>query len=69
MKNYYELMLVLRRDGAQEDTFTNELEIANMAVNEEIDSESMLVGDGIGIIRWLLRNDESIKRKYIFKRK
>ena len=66
---YYELMLILRRDDTQEDTFENELEIANMAIERKIDTESMNVGNAISIIRWLLRNDESIKGKYTVKKK
>ena len=66
---YYELMLILRRDDAQEDTFENELEIANMAIERKIDTESMNVGNAISIIRWLRRNDESTKGKYTVKRK
>lgn len=40
-----------------------------MAIERKIDTESMNVGNDISTIRWLLRNDESIKGKYTFKRK
>lgn len=81
MKKYYELMLITRRRRSEEDIsagvkclytqdeFKNMGEMDELARNVEIDSESMTVSSAVGIIRWLLKNDESIKGKYIFKKK
>lgn len=49
--------------------FKSGKEIDELARNVEIDSESETVATAIGIIRWLLKNDESVKGQYVFKKK
>ena len=67
MKTYYELMMIMRRDGDQ-DGFKDISEVDEQAQKVEIDSESQTVATALGIIRWLLKNDESVKGKYVFKK-
>ena len=75
MPTYYELMEMTRR-GSWKDTedhtdyeFKDGNDLDELARNLEVDSESMTVSTAIGIIRWLLKNDESVKGKYTFKKK
>lgn len=75
MPTYYELMVLTRRGnrGETEDYTDYELKDGNdldkLARNIEVDSESETVATAIGIIWWLLKNDESVKGKYLFKKK
>lgn len=75
MPTYYELMVITRRgkrgdaNDYTEYEFKDGNEIDELAQNIEIDSESMTVSTALGIIRWLLKNDESVKGRYIFKKK
>ena len=81
MPTYYELMVLTRRGRSEEnisagvkklilqDEFEDGNELDELAQNIEIDSESEMVATAIGIIRWLLKNDESVKGKYSFKKK
>ena len=75
MPTYYELMVLTRR-GLRRDKrdhteyeFKDGGDLDRLAQNVEIDSESETVATAIGIIRWLLKNDESVKGKYSFKKK
>jgi len=69
MSKYYELMVIIRKDGTEDNEFESETKIATAALNEEIDTESETVATAIGVIRWLLKNDESVKGKYSFRKK
>lgn len=72
MPTYYELMVLLRRDfdeRFEDDKFKNKEELDDMALNHKIDTASETVATASGIIWWLLKNDENVKGKYIFKKK
>ena len=81
MPRYYELMVITRRERTEEeiylgvkrvrqqDEFESGDELDEMARKGEIDSESQTVATAVGIIRWLLKNDESVKGKYHLKKK
>jgi len=62
-------MVIIRKDGTEDNEFESETKIATAALNEEIDTESETVATAIGVIRWLLKNDESVKGKYSFRKK
>ena len=81
MATYYELMHLTHKERTgknisvriqeylHKDEFLNSSELEKQALNIDIDSESETVSTAIGIIRWLLRNDESVKGKYTFRKK
>ena len=80
MQTYYELMVLTRREKSEEDwrpgikymhlqdEFESGDELDEIARKGEIDSESQTVANAIGIIRYLLKNDESVKGKYTLKK-
>ena len=80
MQPYYELMVLTRREKSEEDwrpgvkymhlqdEFESGDELDKIARKGEIDSESQTVATAIGIIRYLLKNDESVKGKYTLKK-
>ena len=75
MATYYELMVISRR-GKWGDTrdhteyeYNDEKDMDKRARNAELDSESQTVANAIGIIRYLLKNDESVKEKCTFKKR
>lgn len=81
MQTYYELMHIVRREKSDDEIrpgvkrlimqeeFNNGDEIDELAQEMGIDSESETVATAIGIIRWLLKNDESVNGKYVLKKK
>ena len=82
MPTYYELMVIIQREEASivnpptlikscihQEGFKDGNELDELALKGEIDSKSQTVATAIGIIRWLLENDESVKGKYLFKKK
>ena len=81
MPIYYELMVITRRERTEEkisagvyvlntqEGFENGDELDELALKGGIDSESQTVATALGIIRWLLKNDESVKGKYSLKKK
>lgn len=75
MPIYYELMEITRRGswknpgGYAGYEFKDGNDLDEKARKVEVDSESMTVSTAIGIIRWLLKNDESVKGKYTFGKK
>ena len=73
MPEYYELMVINRRgeriDAGEDYTFKDMDDLDELARNVEIDSESEIVSTAVGIIRWLLKNDEAVKGKYVLKKK
>ena len=74
-------MVITRRERTEEkiipgvyalntqEEFENGDEIDELARKGGIDSESQTVATALGIIRWLLKNDESVKGKYSLKKK
>lgn len=72
MPTYYELMAITRREiteEMQQEEFESGDELDEIARKGEIDSESQTVATALGIIHWLLKNDETVKGKYVLKKK
>jgi len=62
-KQYYELMILMKRDSG--DLLFESISELNEEVSRiNIDSESEGFNHALGIIRTLLKEDESVKNKY-----